>query len=59
MMPMKGNILKTNKSVVRKKKKSSPSRAAEMRRKITQTFAEQVDAFINRYRPALEALAKR
>jgi hypothetical protein len=30
-----------------------------MQRKVKQTFAAQVEAFIERYRPALEALAKR
>lgn len=59
MAPMKGNVLKTNKSAIRKQKKSSPSESAVMRRKVKQTFAEQVEAFIERYRPALEALAKR
>lgn len=59
MMAMKGNVLKANKSAVRKRKKGSSSEAAVMRRKVKQTFAEQVEAFIERYRPALEALAKR
>jgi len=31
----------------------------EMKGKITHSFAQQVAAFIRRYRPALEALAKR
>jgi hypothetical protein len=56
---MKDNVLKTNKSVIRKQKKGSSSESAVMRRKVKQTFAEQVEAFIERYRPALEALAKR
>jgi len=56
---MKGNVLKANRSVVRKQKKGSSSEAITMRRKIKQTFAEQVEAFIERYRPALKALAKR
>jgi len=56
---MKGNVLKANKSVVRKQKKGSSSDTAVMRRKVKQTFAAQVEAFIERYRPALEALAKR
>jgi hypothetical protein len=29
-----------------------------MEKKITKSFARQVEAFIKRYRPALEALAK-
>ena len=56
---MKGNVLKTNKSAIRKQKKSSSSESTVMQRKVKQTFAEQVEAFIERYRPALEALAKR
>jgi hypothetical protein len=56
---MKGNVLKTNKSAIRKQKKGPSSESAVMRRKVKQTFAEQVEAFIERYRPALEALAKR
>jgi len=59
MAPMKGNVLKTNKSTIRKQKKISSSESAVMQRKVKQTFAEQVEAFIERYRPALEALAKR
>ena len=59
MAPMKGNVLKTNKSAIRKQKKGSTSESVVMRRKVKQTFAEQVEAFIERYRPALEALAKR
>jgi hypothetical protein len=56
---MKGNVLKANKSVVRKQKKGSSSDTAVMRRKVKQTFAAQVEAFVERYRPALETLAKR
>ena len=59
MAPMKGNVLKANKSAVRKQKKSSSSETTVMRRKVKQTFAAQVEAFIERYRPALETLAKR
>jgi hypothetical protein len=59
MTPMKGNVLKANKSVVRKQKKGSSSDTAVMRRKVKQTFAAQVEAFVERYRPALETLAKR
>ncbi|THJ11082.1 MAG: hypothetical protein CAF43_009660 [Nitrospira sp. CG24C] len=59
MASMKSNVLKANKSAVRKQKKSSSSDTAVMRRKVKQNFAAQVDAFIQRYRPALEVLAKR
>jgi len=59
MTPMKDNVLKTNKTTVRTQKKGSSSESAVMRRKVKQTFAAQVEAFIERYRPALEALAKR
>lgn len=54
---MKGNVLKANKSVIRKQKKGSSSESAVMRRKVKQTFAAQAEAFIERYRPALETLA--
>ena len=57
MAPMKGNVLKTNKSAIRKQKKGSSSESAVMQRKVKQTFAEQVEAFIERYRPTLKALA--
>ena len=57
MPSMKSNVLKTNKSAVRKQKKGSSSETAAMRRKVKQTFADQVEAFIERYRPALKALA--
>ena len=59
MPSMKGNVLKATKSAARKQKKSASSEAAVMQRKVKQTFATQVKAFIERYRPALEALAKR
>jgi len=59
MTAMKSNVLKANKSAVRKQKKGSSSDTAVMRRKVKQTFADQVEAFIERYRPALETLAKR
>ena len=59
MPPMKGNALKANKSTVRKQKKGSSSESTVMRRKVKQTFAAQVETFIERYRPALETLAKR
>ena len=57
MTPMKSNVLKANKSAVRKQKKGSSSDTAAMRRKVKQTFADQVEAFIEQYRPALKALA--
>lgn len=57
MASMKSNILKVNKSAVRKQKKGFFSESAVMRRKLKQTFAVQVEAFIERYRPALKALA--
>ena len=57
MTPMKGNVLKANKSAVRKQKKSSSSERAVMQRKVKRIFAEQVEAFVERYRPALKALA--
>jgi hypothetical protein len=56
---MKGNALKTTKSAARKEKKGASSETTVMRRKVKQTFAAQVEAFIERYRPALESLAKR
>jgi hypothetical protein len=57
MAPMKGNVLKVNKSAIRKQKKGSSSETTVMHRKVKQTFAEQIEAFIERYRPALKALA--
>ena len=57
MAPMKGNALKVNKSAIRKQKKGSSSESAVMQRKVKRTFAAQVEAFIERYRPALKALA--
>jgi hypothetical protein len=54
---MKSNVLKANKSSVRKQNKGSSSDTAIMRRKVKQTFADQVEAFVERYRPALKALA--
>ena len=56
---MKGNVLKSTKSAIRKQKKGSSSEVAVMWHKVKQTFAAQVEAFIGRYRPALETLAKR
>jgi hypothetical protein len=57
MAPMKSNVPKVNKSAIRKQKKGSFSESAVMRRKVKQIFAAQVEAFIERYRPALKALA--
>ena len=57
MASMKNNVLKANKSAVSKQKKGSSSDTAVMRRKVKQTFAAQVEAFVERYRPALKALA--
>jgi hypothetical protein len=60
IMPcMKANVLKATKSAARKEKKEVSSETSVMRRKVKQTFADQVEAFIKRYRPALEILAKR
>ncbi|MGQ0809948.1 MAG: hypothetical protein ACT4OO_01815, partial [Nitrospiraceae bacterium] len=57
---MKSNALKTRKATApRKQKKSSNLSTAEMKTKIKPSFGQQVEAFIERYRPALEALAKR
>lgn len=56
---MKRQSLKVRKATAGKVQKGSLSEPAAMRRKVKQTFAAQVDAFIDRYRPALEALAKR
>lgn len=57
MARMKSNVLKTNKSAIGKQKKGSSSDTAVMRRKVKQIFADQVEAFIERYRPVLKALA--
>jgi len=56
---MKANALKASKSSARKEKKEASSETTVMRRKVKQTFAAQVEGFIERYRPALETLAKR
>jgi len=44
---------------VQKRKRPSTRPTTEMERKITRSFADQVAAFIKRYRPALEALGRR
>jgi hypothetical protein len=59
MASMKSNVLKATKPSARKEKKGASSETTAMRRKVKQTFAAQVEAFIKRYRPALEVLAKR
>lgn len=59
MTTMKSHPLRANKPAVRKQRKGASSEVTVMRHKIKQSFAAQVDAFIKRYRPALEALAKR
>lgn len=51
---MKSHSHKVRKGAARRAKKSSLSESAAMRRKVKQTFAEQVDAVIDRYRPVLE-----
>lgn len=55
---MKNSIVKPRKvATVQKRKRTDLQTAIEG--KIKQSFARQVEAFIKRYRPALEALAKR
>ena len=56
MAPMKGNVLKANKSAIRKQKKGSSSESAVMQRMVKQSFSAQVETFIERYRPALKLL---
>jgi hypothetical protein len=48
-----------NKVPKQKRKKFSEVSPAEIKSKITRPFAQQIVEFIGRYRPALEALAKR
>jgi hypothetical protein len=51
--------MKTGKSAtIQKRKRPSTRQATGMEAKITKSFANQVAAFVKRYRPALEALAK-
>ena len=57
MAPMKDNVLKPNKSAIRKQEKGSSSESVAMRRKVKQTFAAQVETFIEQYCSALKALA--
>jgi hypothetical protein len=42
-----------------KQRKSFKASPVEMKGKIARSFAQQIAAFIRRYRPALEVLAKR
>jgi hypothetical protein len=51
--------MKAGKSAtIQKRKRSSTRPVTGMEGKITKSFANQVAAFVKRYRPALEALAK-
>lgn len=57
---MKTSTVKARKPVVaHKSRRSKPLRSGDLEVKVTKSFASQVAAFIKRYRPALEALAKR
>jgi hypothetical protein len=56
---MKSNMVRASKSATVQKRKQPAIRAVEMKGEVKQSFARQVDAFIKRYRPALESLAKR
>lgn len=57
---MKHSAGKSGKSAtVQKRKRPSIRQTTGMEAKITKSFANQVAAFVKRYRPALEALAKR
>ncbi|MGH7256024.1 MAG: hypothetical protein ACREI3_09625 [Nitrospirales bacterium] len=56
---MKNRIAKASESAGVRKRQASALRVAAVERKVKQSFARQVAAFIKRYRPALEALAKR
>lgn len=58
---MKNSIARASKTATaRKRKRKRPAlRATDVEAKITKSFASQVASFIRRYRPALEALAKR
>jgi hypothetical protein len=46
-------------SVMKRKVAKRKKAVATMKGKVTGTFAQQVAGFVRRYRPALEALAKR
>jgi hypothetical protein len=57
---MKGNAVKSGKSAtIQKRTRPSTRHTPGMEGKITKSFVNQVAAFVKRYRPALEALAKR
>ncbi|MGH7235331.1 MAG: hypothetical protein ACREIO_03020 [Nitrospiraceae bacterium] len=57
---MKPSAVKSGKSAtIRKRNRPSTRQTAGMEAKITKSFANQVAAFVKRYHPALEALAKR
>jgi hypothetical protein len=52
-------MTKANKSSTAQKRKLPSVRVAtDMEKKVTKSFARQIEAFIKRYRSALEALAK-
>jgi len=51
--------MKAGKSAtIQKRKRPSTRQMTDMEGKITKSFANQIAAFVKRYRPALEALAK-
>ena len=57
---MKRSAVKSGKSAtIQKRKRPSTRQTTGMEGKITKSFANQVAAFVKRYRPALETLAKR
>lgn len=55
---MKSVTRASKSATTQKRKRSSIRPTTEMEKKITRSFADQVAAFIERYRPALQALAK-
>jgi len=56
---MKRSAVKSGKSAtIQKRKRPSTVQTADVESKVKQSFARQVEAFIKRYRPALEALGK-
>lgn len=55
----KDNFAMRGKVFRQKQRKFFKTPPVEMKGKITHSFAQQVAAFIRRYRPALEVLAKR
>ena len=57
---MKGSVVKAAKSAtIQKRKRPSVRQMMGMEGKIAKSFANQVAAFVKRYRSALEALAKK